>query len=60
MSARISDDPLKDIARDPHGQVVLSRADQNFIREKAEAAGTIRVPASQYRFFDTFPLPVIS
>ncbi len=60
MSARISKDAHGDIAYDPHGQVVLSPADHDFIREKAEAAGTIHVPAAtEYRFFDTSPLPAI-
>ncbi|MGM7774455.1 hypothetical protein ACSVHC_00270 [Arthrobacter sp. KNU-44] len=59
MSAKFSKDARGDIACDPHGQVVLSREDRDFIREKAEAAGTIRVPAGEYRFFDTAPLPVI-
>lgn len=59
MSAKISKDAHGDIESDPHGQVVLSQADHDFIREKAEVAGTIRVPATEYRFFDTAPLPVI-
>jgi hypothetical protein len=60
MSAKISKEAHGDIVYDPHGQVVLSRADHDFIREKAEDAGTIRVPAeTEYRFFDTSPLPVI-
>lgn len=46
-----------DLERDPHGQVVLSQADYEFIREKAEAAGTTRVPPTEYQFFDTAPLP---
>jgi hypothetical protein len=60
MSAKISKDAHGDIVCDPHGQVVLSPADHDFIREKAEAAGTIRAPAAtEYRFFDTATLPVI-
>lgn len=59
MSAKISKDSHEDIERDPHGQIVLSRADHDFIREKAEAAGTIRVPAADYQFFDTAAMPVI-
>jgi hypothetical protein len=59
MSTKISKEAQGDIEFDPHGQVVLSRADHDFIREKAEAAGTIHVPAAEYRFFDTAPLPVI-
>jgi hypothetical protein len=60
MSAKIKKDAHGDLAGDPHGQVVLSRADHDFIREKAEAAGTIRVPAGDgYQFFDTATLPVI-
>lgn len=59
MSAKFTKDAHGEIACDPHGQVVLSRDDHDFIREKAEAAGTIRVPAGEYRFFDTAPLPVI-
>lgn len=59
MSSKISEDTRQDIERDQHGQVVLSRADHDFIREKAEAAGTIRVPAAEYRFFDTAPSPII-
>ena len=60
MSAKISKEAHEDFERDPHGQVVLSRADHDFIREKAEAAGTIRVPATDYQFFDTAALPVIN
>jgi hypothetical protein len=59
MSAKISKEAREDIERDQHGQVVLSRADHDFIREKAEAAGTIRVPATDYQFFDTAAVPVI-
>jgi hypothetical protein len=59
MSAKISKEAQEDFERDPHGQVVLSRADHDFIREKAEAAGTIRVPATDYQFFDTAAVPVI-
>lgn len=60
MSAKISKDAHRDIAYDPQGQVVLSRADHDFIREKAEAAGTIHAPsATEYRFFDTATLPVV-
>ncbi|MDP9905373.1 hypothetical protein [Arthrobacter bambusae] len=59
MSAKISKDAQEDIACDPQGQVVLSREDHDFLREKAEAAGTIRVPAGEYRFFDTATLPVV-
>jgi hypothetical protein len=60
MSARISREAHGDISFDPHGQVVLSPADHDFIREKAEAAGTIQVPAAtEYRFFDTSSLPVV-
>jgi hypothetical protein len=59
ISAKFSKHAHGDIACDPHGQVVLSRDDHEFIREKAEAAGTIRAPATEYRFFDTAPLPVI-
>jgi len=44
MSAKFAKDAHGDIACDPNGQVVLSRDDHDFIREKAEAAGTIRVP----------------
>ena len=60
MSAKVSKDAHGDLERDQHGQLVLSREDRDFIREKAEAAGTIiRVPTREYRFFDTAPLPVI-
>lgn len=60
MSAKIKKDAHGDLASDPHGQVVLSRADHDFIREKAEAAGTIRVPvADDYQFFDTATLPIV-
>jgi hypothetical protein len=59
MSAKVSKEAHEDIECDPHGQIVLSRADHDFIREKAEAAGTIRVPAADYQFFDTAALPVI-
>lgn len=59
MSTKIGKDAHGDIDTDPHGQVVLSQADHDFIREKAEAARTIRVPVTEYRFFDTAPLPVL-
>jgi hypothetical protein len=59
MSAKFGKDAHGDIACDPNGQVVLSRDDHDFIREKAEDAGTIRLPVREYRFFDTAPLPVI-
>ena len=60
MSDKIVKDAHGDLACDPHGQVVLSRDDHDFIREKAEAAGTIRVPAAtEYQFFDTAAMPVI-
>ncbi|SFU10900.1 hypothetical protein [Arthrobacter sp. ov118] len=59
MSARISKAAHEDIDHDQHGQAVLSRADHDFIREKAEAAGTIRVPATDHQFFDTAAVPVI-
>jgi hypothetical protein len=60
MSIKIVKDAHGDIECDPHGQVVLSRADHDFIREKAEAAGTIHAPAAtEYQFFDTATLPVI-
>lgn len=59
MSAKISTEAHGDFELDQHGQIVLSRDDHDFIREKAEAAGTIRVPASDYQFFDTAAVPVI-
>ena len=59
MSTKMIKGADGDLERDPHGQVVLSQADHEFIREKAEAAGTIRVPPTEYQFFDTAPLPDI-
>ena len=59
LSAKVEEEAQGDIERDPHGQIVLSRADHNFIRDKAEAAGTIRVPAADFQFFDTAAMPVI-
>lgn len=41
MSEKIDQDAAGDIERDQHGQIVLSRDDHDFIRDKAEAAGTI-------------------
>jgi hypothetical protein len=38
MSAKISKEAHEDFEQDQHGQIVLSRADHDFIREKAEAA----------------------
>jgi hypothetical protein len=38
MSAKISKAAHEGIEHDQHGQAVLSRADHDFIREKAEAA----------------------
>ncbi|WCI09231.1 hypothetical protein PJ267_05245 [Arthrobacter sp. OVS8] len=58
-SEKITKESHGDYETDAHGQVLLSRADHDFIREKAEAAGTIHVPAADYRFFDTAPSPVI-
>jgi hypothetical protein len=59
LSAKVSKEAHEDLEHDQHGQVVLSREDHAFIREKAEAAGTIRAPATGYRFFDTAAVPVI-
>ncbi|MGO4586925.1 hypothetical protein AB4Z38_24045 [Arthrobacter sp. 2RAF6] len=59
MSAKFCKDRRGDIELDPNGQVVLSRGDHDFIREKAEGAGTIRAPMGEYRFFDTAPLTVV-
>ncbi|MFF2298158.1 hypothetical protein ACX801_17395 [Arthrobacter bambusae] len=60
ISAKFSRGAPEDIGRDPDGQVVLSREDHDFVREKAEAAGKpIRFPTRDYRFFDTAPLPVM-
>ncbi|WP_051423480.1 hypothetical protein [Arthrobacter sp. MA-N2] len=59
LSAKFGQDARGDMACDPHGQVVLSREDRDFIREKAEAAGTSRLPVTEYRFFDTASLPVV-
>ncbi|MDQ0241434.1 hypothetical protein [Arthrobacter bambusae] len=59
MSAKLNKHAHGDIGFDQQWQVVLTRDDHDFIREKAEAAGTIRVPAGEYRFFDTAPLPII-
>ncbi|MET3141116.1 UNVERIFIED_ORG: hypothetical protein ABIB19_001563 [Arthrobacter sp. UYEF10] len=37
---------------------MLSRDDHDFVRDKAEAAGTIHAPAAtEYRFFDSTSLP---
>lgn len=44
MSARIADVVKEPPELDQHGQIVLSRDDLDFIRDKAEAAGTIRSP----------------
>ncbi|MHC6220588.1 hypothetical protein [Arthrobacter sp. MMS24-S77] len=60
ISAKFSRCAPGDTERDPRGQVVLSREDHDFVREKAEAAGKpIRFPTREYQFFDTAPLPVI-
>lgn len=59
MSAEFCTDGIEDIELDQNGQVVLSRDDHDFIRDKAEAAGTIHAPAGEYLFFDTAPVPVI-
>ncbi len=59
LSVKMIKETDGDLEIDPHGQVVLSQADHEFIREKAEAAGTIRVPSTEYQFFDTAPLPDI-
>lgn len=58
VSARISNDVHRHTERDQHGQIVLSRDDHAFLRDKAEAAGTIHAPtATEYRFFDSTALP---
>ncbi|WP_277524376.1 hypothetical protein [Arthrobacter sp. ES3-54] len=57
MSTKMTKEAAGDLESDPHGQIVLSQADHEFIREKAEAAGTIRVHPTEYQFFDTAPLP---
>ena len=49
MSAKMIKGADGDLESDTHGQVVLSQADHEFIREKAEAAGTIRVHPMEYR-----------
>lgn len=59
LSRRVSNEGYKDVEYDVHGQVVLSRDDHDFLRDKAEAAGTIRIPDTEYRFFDTAPIPII-
>lgn len=60
ISARIRADALKDVVADQQGRIVLSAEDHAFIRDKAEAAGTIRAPGgAEYRFFDTASLPRI-
>ncbi|HKU30659.1 MAG TPA: hypothetical protein VJQ60_09235 [Arthrobacter sp.] len=59
MSAKVKADPHFDVELDANGQVVLSREDLDFIREKAEAAGTIHAPEGEYQFFDTASIPVI-
>lgn len=60
ISARFGADALIDADTDEYGQIVLSREDHAFIRDKAEAAGTIQAPATtEYRFFDTASLPQI-
>ncbi|MCY1224382.1 hypothetical protein D9M72_365370 [compost metagenome] len=59
VSAKISQGAHAAIEQDQHGQIVLSRDDHDFIRGKAEAAGTIRVPATEYQFFDTAAVPVV-
>ncbi|MBT2513160.1 hypothetical protein J7E82_06300 [Arthrobacter sp. ISL-30] len=56
MSARVCERAAERIECDQHGQIELSREDPDFIREKAEAAGTIRAAAdTEYRFFDSTP-----
>jgi hypothetical protein len=60
ISAKLNKDAHGVMAGDPHGQVVLSREDRDFVREKAESAGrTIQVPVREYQFFDTASLPVV-
>lgn len=51
MSEKIGRNAAGDIERDQHGQIVLSRDDHDFIRDRAEAAGTIHPPAgTEHRF----------
>lgn len=58
MSAKISTAADTDIELDQHGQVVLSMDDHDFLRGKAEAAGTIHASSTtEYIFFDSSPLP---
>ena len=59
ISAKLGKESHGELDYDPHGQIVLSQADHDFIREKAEAAGTIRIPSTEYRFFDTAAVPII-
>lgn len=60
IAAGIRAEALKDVVTDHEGRIVLSPEDRAFIRDKAEAAGTIRVPVgAEYRFFDTASLPRI-
>lgn len=60
IAARIRAEALKDVVADQDGGIVLSPEDHAFIRDKAEVAGTIRVPGgTEYRFFDTASLPRI-
>lgn len=57
MSAKIRAEAHTGIELDQHGQVVLSMEDHDFLRSKAEAAGTIHAPSTmEYKFFDSSPL----
>jgi hypothetical protein len=44
MSARVCARSAEPVECDQHGQIELSREDLDFIREKAEAVGTMRAP----------------
>ncbi|MET4622803.1 hypothetical protein ABIE18_004282 [Arthrobacter sp. 2762] len=46
MSTRISTEVDGEIDRDQHGQIVLSKEDQDFLRDKAQAAGSIHAPST--------------
>jgi hypothetical protein len=50
MSAKISKEAAGNLEVDQHGQILLSREDLDFIREKANGAGPV---TTEFRFFDS-------
>jgi hypothetical protein len=44
LAARVAEQAAEPVELDQHGQLILTRDDRDYIRRKAEAAGTIHSP----------------